>query len=120
MDAPPRNPGAVPTYKDRRIGLVAFGIVVIVVGCGVAVFLPLSFLGQFMGAKAMGIAPNYQALVQTLLIYGLLAASLIWLGAGSIKARRWARALLVIATWSWLVIGFFTAIAFLMVMPKAI
>jgi hypothetical protein len=34
-----------------------------------------------------------------------LAVALIWLGIGSIKARRWARALLLIFSWSWLVMG---------------
>ena len=120
MDAPPINPNPVQNYKDRRIGLVAFGIVIIGVGCVVALFLPLSFIGQFLGAKSMGVPPNYQVLAQTLLMYGLLALALIWLGAGSIRAGRWDKALLVIFTSSWLVIGFFTVIAFLMVMPKAI
>lgn len=120
MDAPPANPGAVPTYKNRRTGLIAFGIVMIVVGCVVALFLPLAFLGQFVGAKSMGVAPNYRALVQTVFMYGLLAVAFIWLGAGSIKARRWARALLLIVAWSWLVVGFITVIAFLIVMPQII
>jgi hypothetical protein len=31
--------------------------------------------------------------------------ALIWLGIGSIKARRWARALLLIFSWSWLIMG---------------
>src|SRR4051812_33522673 len=118
MDAPPVNPSATPSYKDRRLGLIAFGIVIIGVGCVVAIFLPLAFLGQFLGARSMGVPPNYQVLMQSVLMYGLLAVALIWLGAGSISARRWARALLVIFTWSWLVIGFFTVIAYLMVMPK--
>jgi hypothetical protein len=37
----------------------------------------------------------------------------IWLGIGSIRCRRWARALMLILSWSWLVTGV-TAISFLL------
>src|SRR2546428_6930928 len=105
MDAPPVTPGTVPTYKNRRTGLIAFGIVMVGVGCIVALFLPLSFLGQFVGAKSMGIPPNYGILAQTVFLYGLIAVGFIWLGVGSIKWRRWARVLLLIFDWCWLVAG---------------
>src|SRR5689334_20132711 len=120
MDAPPISPGAVPPYKNRRAGLIAFGIVMIAVGCVVALFLPLSFLGQFVGAKSLGIPPNYGVLGQTVFMYGLIAIGFIWLGAGSIKARRWARALLLIVSWGWMVGGFIGVIAFLLIMPQII
>jgi len=38
-------------------------------------------------------------------MYGCIAIALVWLGIGSIKARRWARALLLIFSWSWLAMG---------------
>jgi hypothetical protein len=44
-------------------------------------------------------------ILPALAIYGVLSATLIWLGIGSIQARRWARALLLIFSWSWLVMG---------------
>ncbi len=37
--------------------------------------------------------------------YLMLAVSFIWLGIGSIMARRWARALLLILAWAWLITG---------------
>ncbi len=36
--------------------------------------------------------------------------ALIWLGIGSIQARRWARALLLIFSWSWLILGIFLTV----------
>jgi hypothetical protein len=37
--------------------------------------------------------------------YLALAVAFIWLGIGSVMARRWARALLLIMAWSWLAVG---------------
>jgi hypothetical protein len=53
-------------------------------------------------------------------VYGMLAVALIWLGIGSIQARRWARALLLIFSWSWLGIGVFTTVILGFVMPKVL
>jgi hypothetical protein len=39
-----------------------------------------------------------------LLFYGLGALSLIWLGIGTLRARRWGRALMLVSSWLWLVI----------------
>ncbi|MEP6822017.1 MAG: hypothetical protein ABI946_06675 [Chthoniobacterales bacterium] len=44
-------------------------------------------------------------------LYGVLAVILIWLGVGSIMARRWARALLAIWSWSWLAMGLISCVA---------
>ena len=51
-------------------------------------------------------------------MYGFLAVALIWLGIGSIKARRWARALLLIFSWSWLVMGIFMTVIMPFIMAK--
>ena len=59
-----------------------------------------------MAAKAPDAPPmNSATLLPALAFYGMLAVTLIWLGIGSIKARRWARALLLIFSWSWLIMG---------------
>src|SRR5438132_6421360 len=118
MDAPPSTYQPVPTYKDRRRGLIGFGIVEIVIGCVVALFLPLSFFGQALSAKATGAPPNYQVIVTTALLYGLLALLFIWLGVGSIQSRRWARALSLILSWTWLLTGIATVIVCIALMPR--
>jgi hypothetical protein len=53
-------------------------------------------------------------------MYGALAVTLIWLGIGSIKARRWARALLLIFSWSWLVMGVFVMIFMGFLLPRVL
>jgi MFS family permease len=103
---PPVSP--ITEFKDRHGGLIGFGILVILIGCVCALFVPLMFLGQAMAAKATGGAPDYRIIIPGAVTYVGLAVSFIWLGIGSIMARRWARALLLILAWGWLVMGIIT------------
>ncbi len=104
MDQPPPL-SPITEFKDRHGGLIGFGILVILIGCVCALFVPLMFWGQAMAAGRTGGAPNYRMMIPGAITYGVLAVSFIWLGIGSIMARRWARALLLILSWAWLVIG---------------
>ena len=105
-------------YKDRSTGLIIFGALTILLGCVCALLVPLMLLGQIMAAKATGAPPNFSVLWPAVSVYGLLAVALVWLGIGSLKARRWARALLLIFSWSWLVTGMVTLIAMAFLMPQ--
>jgi len=91
-------------YRDRRIGLIAFGILEIMFGClcvliiiGV-LFISILFpqIDETLGRQAIG---------SVLAFYGVAAVALIWLGIGSILCRRWARVLLLIGSWSLLFCG---------------
>ncbi|HEY3901515.1 MAG TPA: hypothetical protein VGM54_23090 [Chthoniobacter sp.] len=105
MDSPPAFPPAV--YQDRKTGLVIFGILTALLGGICALFIPLMFLGQSMSAKS-GIEQSPIMLLPVTIMYGGLAVVLIWLGIGSMMAKRWARALLLIFSWCWLLIGIFS------------
>lgn len=50
-------------------------------------------------------------------IYGFLAVALVWLGIGSILARRWAQALLLIWSWGWLISGLSMTVAMAFILP---
>ena len=105
---PPIEAAPLPAYKDRSTGLIVFGILTLLLGCLVGLFVPLMLFGQMMAAKAPNAPPaNTAVILPAVAMYGCLAVALIWLGIGSIKARRWARALLLIFSWSWLVMGVF-------------
>ena len=103
--APTPIPPIQPSYKDRRTGLIVFGIFAILVGAFCALLVPLAFFGQMMAARQLGTTFDASAAVVSAVVYGLLAAGLIWLGVGSVLARRWARALLLCLGWIGLVIG---------------
>jgi len=98
----------IAEFKDRRGGLIGFGILVIIIGCVCALFVPLMFFGQAMSAQAIGGATDYRMIIPAVVMYAGLAVAFIWLGIGSTLARRWARALLLILAWGWLIMGVVT------------
>jgi hypothetical protein len=103
---PPIEAAPAPAYKDRSTGLMVFGILTLLLGCLAGLFVPLMLFAQIMAAKAPHAEQvNHATMLPAMAIYGGLAVMLIWLGIGSIKARRWARALLLIFSWSWLIMG---------------
>jgi hypothetical protein len=104
MNEPPTVPPATE-FKDRRTGLIVFGILEILLGCLCVLLIPLMFWGQAMSARMTGGETNYRMVIPSALMYGILAVSFIWLGIGSLKCRRWARALLLMMAWSWLLVG---------------
>jgi hypothetical protein len=87
------------------------------IGLVCALLVPLMFLGQAMSAKA-GASQNFQTIAPGIVLYGMLAVALVWLGIGSMMARRWARALLLIFSWSWLVIGVVSSGVMAFVLPQ--
>jgi hypothetical protein len=106
-------------YKDRKTALIVFGILTIAMGCVMALFIPLMLFGATMAAKEPGASEMYKMMIPACVMYGTLAIALIWLGIGSAMARRWARALLLIFSWSWLVVGVIATASTAFVLPKA-
>jgi hypothetical protein len=106
-EPPPVAAAALPDRKDRSTGLMVFGILTLLLGCLAGLFTLLLSV-SLLKARPAGAPPvNPSGILMALGIYGGLAVTLIWLGIGSIMARRWARALLLIFSWSWLVMGVF-------------
>jgi len=117
MNAPPDLP--TPTlYKDRRTGLIVLGILEILLGGLCVLLVPLLFFGQAMQARVTGAAPQYRIILPAAATYGTLAATFIWLGIGSILARRWARALVLVLSWSWLMVGLIMMIFSAVFLPR--
>jgi hypothetical protein len=109
------TPPIAPEYRDRKTGLILFGIFEIILGLLSACLVPLMMFSRAMAirrghAPAAPIAPG-------IVVYGLAAVSLIWLGIGSILARRWARALLLCLSAVALVCGLAGCIAMAFVLP---
>src|SRR5688572_24251001 len=104
-------PYAPPAYKNRRTGLIVFGIALIALGGLCLLFVPLAALGHFMAAKTTGDA-NFRMVLPSLLIYGALGVLFVSLGIGSIKGRRWARAVTLVLSWVWLAFGILSILMF--------
>jgi len=111
------TPAPIP-YKDRSTGLTVFGILTILLGGLAGLFVPLLLVGQALSAKTTGAPATLSTILPTIFVYGILAVALVWLGVGSIMARRWARALLLIFSWSWLIVGVLVSVFMGIVMPK--
>ncbi len=109
----------VAAFKDRRIGLMVFGILLILLGALVAFAIPFMLLGQLMASR-MPDAPvtPMQFIWPAILMYLGVATVFIWLGIGSIKCRRWARALLLVIGWMWLIMGIVGVISVGVIMPQ--
>lgn len=106
-----------PRFKDRSIGLIVFGAIQILMGALCAMFIPLVLLPVVLDLPA-GAPTNVQTMIPALGLYAILAVALVWLGIGSILARRWARALTLVLAWTWLVMGIVASIAISVLMPN--
>ena len=108
----------VHEFKNRSTGLIVFGVLEILLGCLCALLVPIMLLGQAMSFRVTGAEPNYRMAVPGVVMYGILAVTFIWLGIGSIRCRRWARALVLILAWSWLLVGVATLGFSVFLLPK--
>jgi hypothetical protein len=79
-------------HKDRRAGLIAFGVLQILLGC-------FSFL---LLLRIAAIAANA---AQNLFLDSAATVYFIATGIGSIRGRRWARALIAAVSSAWTVFG---------------
>jgi len=107
-------------FKDSKTGLVVFGILHIIAGGFCALMLPFMIVGMIASAvldnsSATRMSPTM--MIPAALLYILLAAWFICMGIGSIKARRWARALVLVTSWLWLICGIGGLIFVLLFMP---
>jgi hypothetical protein len=110
------TPSSLP-YYDRSAGLIIFGVLTIGLG-GLAGLMVLFMLWQSVAGVGRNSAAAFPMLLPAMTIYILLAAGLVWLGIGSILARRWARALLLIFSWSWLIVGVIALVFMFVLMPQ--
>ena len=103
-------------FKDRTIGLILFGLFEILIGGFFLMMIPMVALSALIpqpGGPPMGL----RMMIPAMIIYALVAVVFTWLGVGSMLARRWARALMLVISWLWLVTGIVSTAFFLFFMP---
>ena len=123
VETPPTLPSsATPpplAYKDRRAFLIVFGIIEILLGALCALlFAGLVLIQVLMSDEIAEAAGGQQFFYASGLIYLLAAVFLIWMGIGSILARRWARALMLTVSAIGLVCGVVSFISMCVFMPR--
>lgn len=109
---------ATAAYSDRSTGLTIFGIAQIILGLLAALMVPLIALTAFMSRLAPGGgAMRPIQYISGSLTYIFAAAALITLGIGSVQMKRWARALTLVTSWYWLIMGVLVTALFTAVLP---
>jgi len=98
---PPEAPG----FRDRGTGLIVFGVGQIILGLLAALMIPFVALGAFMSRMAPGGSMRPGQFISGVATYAFMAAVLIALGIGSVQMKRWARAITLVLSWYWLIMG---------------
>ncbi len=112
------TPPPAPPARDRKAGLIVFGILTILLGLLCAMFVPLMIVGVSMSPQSADY--GYRMILPGLFTYGGLAVALVWLGVGSILRRRWARDLLLIFSAVWLLFGTLVTLMMVFLMPSVV
>jgi hypothetical protein len=108
------------SYRDRSVGLVVFGIIEILIGVFLALMIPLIVVAA-VAAQSLdlgGVGLDLRTTVVSALVYGAIAVAFIWIGIGSIRARKWARAVMLALSWLWLITGAISMVVFWVAMPR--
>jgi hypothetical protein len=70
--------------------------------------VPFMILGMAASAaygKGAAGGVNLRMMIPGVLLYLALAVWFIWMGTGSVMTRRWARAIILVSSWLWLICG---------------
>lgn len=111
----------VVEFKDRKVWLFVFGICQCILGIMSGLAIPMMIFGIVivaMNPEAVdGSKTSAMQLIPALLVYAGGAAWFITLGIGSIRCRRWARALTLVTSWMWLCGGVIGLAFMIFLMP---
>jgi hypothetical protein len=114
------QPLAPAAFKDRRLGLVIMGLLQLLCG-GFSLLMGLLLqllLRLPLPDGSTPPPPGYAA--AGLAVFAGIAIFFIWTGIGSIQARRWARALMVMTSLLWLICGAACMIIMSLVIPSLV
>ena len=111
-------PASASAPGDRSAGLILFGVLQLGVGAICALIALAVAAAMSTNPQAVSGAPSTAALAPTLVVYGVAAGYFVSVGVGSIRRRRWARALSAAVGALWLLFGVVGAIVALLAIPK--
>lgn len=110
-----------PGFKDRKIGLIAFGVVQLLMALGMVLMAAFQFM-MVAGAERFAPPGSVPASKWTLLgggfVFLALAVVAVVLGIGSIRCRRWARSLNLLLASLGLAMGVLASITLGFLMPR--
>ena len=117
MNPPPVNSSVGP-YRDRRTALLIAGVLEILLGVGAWLMVGLMvFAASMVTAQGAG---SKGSIIPGIAVYGIAGLVFVILGVGSIRARRWARALWLVVSSFWLISGVFAVAVMAWFMPSVL
>jgi len=117
-EAPP-VPGP-PTYTDRSTGLAIFGVLQIILGLMAALMVPLIALGALVSRLGPAGSMHPRQFLSASATYVFLAVMFVWLGIGSLQTKRWARAVTLVVSWYWMILGVLLTILLTAALPVSV
>jgi len=96
---------------------VIFGVIQIILGLMAALMVPFVALGAFMSRLTPGGAMRPWQFISGVATYAFISAAMIALGTGSVQSRRWARALTLVTSWYWLIMGALVTVLLTAMLP---
>jgi hypothetical protein len=105
------EPVQKPAFKNRSAGLVAFGVFLLLgsfLAFLMAAFIPLSLIMANYSDIPGAVKLDLVTIIPGIIVYVLIGILFALLGIGSILARRWARALILVFSWLLLACGIFS------------
>ncbi|HVS30974.1 MAG TPA: hypothetical protein VMS98_05920 [Thermoanaerobaculia bacterium] len=109
---------AVVAPKDRSAGLVVFGLLQVLLGFVCIGFTLLVAAATEFATNAPATAPSGADLAGAMVVYALAAVYFLSAGVGSIRGRRWARALSVVVSALWMAGGAVATVMVAILLPK--
>ena len=109
-----------PPFKDRYIGLVLLGVFELLIGILCFLMVPMMILGFLISktAHVAGMPAMTNGMIaSSAVLYCGLGVLFVCIGVGSIKARRWARGLMLMIAWFWLVSGIVSLFLVVVILP---
>lgn len=108
-----------PAFRDRRTRLRVLGVLLVVLGACCLLLAGFTALGALATARfAPGAHLRPVQVLQGLLFYLVAGAAVIALGVGSFLCRRWARPLVLVLAWAWLLLGVSTSVMLFGLLPR--
>lgn len=108
-------------FKNRKSGLILFGIIHLGLGCLcvlLVLMMTISIVATLKIETPASEQLNPRMMLPGLLFYVGIAVWLIWVGVGSILARRWARVLILITSWLSMISGILGMAMMWFIMPQ--
>jgi hypothetical protein len=96
---------------------MVFGVFQIILGLLAALMVPLVALSAFMSRLSPGSTMRAGQFLSGVATYAFIAAVLLALGIGSVQMKRWARALTLVTSWYWLIMGALVTVLLTAVLP---